>query len=128
MTIHLSFSYQCGWCQQPYLPFSEEQRICPKCGETAPDNVVAPRIKEIVEAARYNQGFPFLILSLADIYVMNAMHCMESVERGGLVPHDSVSLEATVRHLSATMSLGRDGHMRNHMETFIREILQEAYL
>ena len=50
MTHHIYVDYRCSGCYEPYIPFSEEQKACPRCGIEAPEvkNIVA----EAVESAK----------------------------------------------------------------------------
>lgn len=66
MSTHIGHNYKCPECGEGYIPFSEEQRPCPKCGTVAPEG--DPSIRRAVEATRANLEDMFLCLSLGEIY------------------------------------------------------------
>jgi len=128
MTIHIKYSHQCPKCSEEYIPFSEEQRPCPKCG--TPAERVETLVPEIVRAARYNVRYGvFGIFSLGDWYVKKAMHVIWTIaEQGMTLPNNDESLDSLCNELLKFFDFGECTYRIPHMKAFIREVIAEAYL
>lgn len=129
MTIHVKYSHRCSHCTEEYLPFSEEQRPCPKCG--APADRVDPMIPEVVRAAAYNVRYGvFGVFSLGDWYVHKAMHVFWTImtHKDLELPTDDAGLDRLVEQVLPFFSFQDCQHRIPHMKAFIREVIREGYL
>jgi len=139
MTAHIFYDYACLKCDERYLPFSEEQRACPKCKNIAKEDEGTPNISDIVCAAMINLTVfnnseeylkeKFKVSSLADKYVEGAMAIINLVNPMFKSNKDKKkNLEKICSELMGGLDFSKEPHYEKHASSFIMEVLKEAYL
>jgi len=114
-------------CGEPFLPFDEENRNCPKCGK--PAKAIAQLIPDIVEAALYNNSFAaFGIWGTGDYYVSMAMHALRRILEANIaLPKTDEDLELVTDKV-LKFFVFKDNYRIPHIRAFIQAVLRKAYL
>ena len=127
MTYHSSIDYKCHECDEPYIPFSEEQRPCPKCEHPADEVMdVVPRM---VRGARENLRWGcFMTCSIGDHYIMYAMNTIGTMRRFGLEAiEDNTKLGELCDAFLGLSDFSGFEHRRPHIKAFVKAVIEEEY-
>jgi len=115
MSYHSDLDYECQRCGERFLPF-EPAMNCPRCLTAASEKSAI--VEETLKALRshdYDHPGAYIILSLADSYIMFASEVAGTVEPGD--DPTEVALRCT-----SQMAAGREHH-QGHLCKFLVTIL-----
>ena len=115
MSYHSDLSYKCHNCDEPFLPFKDAM-ACPRCLTVA--NEASTIVEETLEALKwhdYDHPGAYVVLSVADSYILLASEVAGTVESGD--DPAEVALRCT-----SEMATGHEHH-RGHLCKFLATIL-----
>jgi hypothetical protein len=123
MSYHSDLDYKCQHCGEPFLPFGSAMN-CPRCFTTAGEKSAI--IEETLEALKwhdYDHPGAYIILSLADSYIMFASEVAGTVKPGD--DPTEIALRCT-----SQMAAGREhhkGHLCKFLETILPTVIEMKF-
>ena len=132
MKSHLHQDYACRKCTEAYIPFSVEQKNCPKCDELA-DRVI-DFIPEVVNAARENISWGFFIpMSLSDMYVSKAMNIFQAVDpdirNGKITLENPNGIDILCGEIANQLAMNEfKPHLIGHYKAFTYAVIKQSYM
>ena len=127
MSARVYIDFKCPECGEKYLPFNEEQKACPKCGNIA-CAIITP-IAKIVSMAKENMDSPdFVPDTLPDTYILNAVKILRAVGYPDVVISDKNEADRVASDIARKMDFANSKYQKKHAAAFVAAVIKETFL